>query len=110
MIDALDECQISDRSRTTVLDKVFKLQARYSLNFLETSRFIPDITARVESWPSLEIRASKPDVMRYLRTNVDKRLPSFVSRHTEFLSEITSEIADAVEGMQVHPQIKHPYI
>ncbi|KAL2014315.1 hypothetical protein VTN00DRAFT_1840 [Thermoascus crustaceus] len=104
VIDALDECQISDGSRTRILDEIFSLQAKYSLNFFATSRFIPEITARFENKPSQEICASRQDVMRYLRGHL-ARLPSFVSRSPELQDEITVGIAEAADGMFLLAQL-----
>src|SRR5262249_1399229 len=55
VMDALDEC---GESRDRILDEVFNLQVKHNLNFLATSRSIPEITARFEGMPSQEIRAS----------------------------------------------------
>ncbi|KAE8386109.1 hypothetical protein BDV23DRAFT_187582 [Aspergillus alliaceus] len=62
-----------------LLDEIFGLQATNDVNLLATARFIPGITAKFLGKPTKEIRASKPDVMRYLSDNQNK-LPSFVSR------------------------------
>jgi hypothetical protein len=43
IIDALDECQVSDRGRRKFLSEVFNLQAKTRANLFATSRFIPEI-------------------------------------------------------------------
>src|SRR4051794_10623486 len=48
IIDALDECQVSDEGRGKFLSEIFKLQAKTSANLFATSRFIPDIKAEFE--------------------------------------------------------------
>jgi Cdc6-like AAA superfamily ATPase len=98
VIDALDECQSSDGSRTRILNEIFGLQYEHNLNFLATSRFIPEITALFNDKPSLEIRAVEEDVSIFLRANLAK-LPSFVSRSSKLQDEITSTITKAADGM-----------
>jgi hypothetical protein len=43
VVDALDECQISDGSRVRLVEELFSLQAYYRVNIFVTSRFIPEI-------------------------------------------------------------------
>lgn len=87
VIDALDECQTSNGLRTRILYEIFDLQVECSLNFLATSRFIPERTESFDDKPSLEIRAKTHDMMRYPRGHLDK-LPSFVRRSLELQNEI----------------------
>lgn len=98
VIDALDECRTDDRSRSRLLGEIFKLQAAYNLNFLATSRFIPEITTVFAGKPSLEIRANKEDVMGYLRGHLEK-LPSFVLRSAVLQDEIVIGVTEAADGM-----------
>jgi hypothetical protein len=98
VIDALDECQTYDGPRSKILDEIFSLQLQYPVGFLATSRFIPDVVAMFQQTCTIEIRASKPDLMRYLDASLDK-LPSFVSRNPELQKEIITGIADTVDGM-----------
>jgi hypothetical protein len=44
VVDALDECQVSDNCRSRFLLEIFNLQVKYSTNIFATSRFIPEIT------------------------------------------------------------------
>jgi Holliday junction resolvasome RuvABC ATP-dependent DNA helicase subunit len=98
VIDALDECRMNDGSRTRFLDAMFELQDACNINLLATSRFIPEITERFKEKPTLEIRASRADVMRYLQGNLSM-LPAFVSRNPELQTEISTEITRTVDGM-----------
>lgn len=98
IIDALDECQSMDESRDRLLSEIFNLQTKSDLSFLATSRSIPEIMARFEGNPSLEIQASSQDVQRYLRGHL-RRLPRFVSQSTELQDEIITDITKAVDGM-----------
>jgi hypothetical protein len=96
VVDALDECGTLAISR--ILDEFFNLQMTNNLNLLATSRFIPEIMARLQNKLTQEIRAAKPDVMAYLNANL-KRLPAFVSQNQQLQQKITKEITDAVGGM-----------
>ncbi|KAJ5964750.1 uncharacterized protein N7479_004626 [Penicillium vulpinum] len=104
VIDSLDECRMYDGSRTKLLDAMFELQDACNINILATSRFIPGITERFEKRPTLEIRASTGDVKRYLRGNL-AMLPAFVLRNPELQTEISTEIAMAVDGMFLLAQL-----
>jgi hypothetical protein len=46
IVDALDECQVSDGCRMTFLTEIFSLQTKTKANLFATSRFIPDITEK----------------------------------------------------------------
>ncbi|KAJ5356449.1 hypothetical protein N7517_011058 [Penicillium concentricum] len=104
IIDALDECQISGGPLSNLLNIVFALQEASGLNFLATSRFIPDIEERFKAMPKLEIRASKEDVTRYLRGNLSN-LPNFVTRSEDLQEEISEKITAAVDGMFLLAQL-----
>lgn len=62
IVDALDECQVSDRSHRTILREIFKLQAKTRANLFATSRFTDEIMKQFEGALSLEIRATSEDV------------------------------------------------
>ncbi|KAJ5906798.1 uncharacterized protein N7473_003714 [Penicillium subrubescens] len=104
IIDALDECDVSNRSCSRLLDSIFNLQSECNVNIFATSRFIPEITERFKGMPTLEIRASKEDVTRYLRDNLSI-LPSFVSRNQDLQEEISTAITTAVDGMFLLAQL-----
>lgn len=96
VVDALDECGIVTITR--ILDVLYDLQKSNNLSILATSRFIPEIMVMFESKSTLEIRATKPDVITYLNANINK-LPAFVSRNPELRQKITNDIANSVNGM-----------
>jgi Cdc6-like AAA superfamily ATPase len=100
IIDALDECQISDDSRNQFLSEIFNLRTKTGANIFATSRFIPEIMKRFEGCVSLEIRASIDDVERYLDGHI-LRLPLCVSRSYALQENIKAEITKAVDGMYV---------
>ena len=100
VVDALDECQVSDGCRTKFLTEIFNLQNRYGTNTLATSRFIPEIVDLFKGTVSLEIRASSEDVERYLEGHIGQ-LPSFVQQNRQLQEDIKIGISDAVDGMYV---------
>jgi Cdc6-like AAA superfamily ATPase len=103
IIDALDECQVSDRGRTRLLSEIFNLQAKTGASLFVTSRFIPWIMKEFEGSALLEIRASDKDVQRYLDGHMSQ-LPSFVLRSPDLQKEIKTEVTKAVDGMSVSSQ------
>jgi Cdc6-like AAA superfamily ATPase len=96
IVDALDECH--NLTISQLLNVIFDLQATENLNFLATSRFIPDIVTMFQNMPTLEIRAAKVDVMEYLVSNLHK-LPLFVSRDPQLQQDIVTSITNSVDGM-----------
>jgi Cdc6-like AAA superfamily ATPase len=100
IVDALDECRISDVRWKKFLDKIFSLQAKTRASLFATSRFIPEIAEKFSGSTSLEIRANSHDVRRYLEGHM-YQLPGFVARRQELQEEIKSEIIQSVDGMCV---------
>ena len=100
VVDALDECQVSDGCRSRFLSEIFSLQTKCGINVFATSRFIPEITEKFKGGTSLEIRASNEDVRKYLDGHIF-RLPQFVVRNPELQDEIKTEIVRLVDGMYV---------
>ncbi|KAK3934115.1 hypothetical protein QBC46DRAFT_368418 [Diplogelasinospora grovesii] len=94
IVNALNECRVSDGCRTRFLSELFNLQTRHETNIFATSRFIPEIINRFKTGVSLEIRASTDDVARYLEGYIG-----------ELLSFITIRISEAVDGMFLLAQI-----
>lgn len=100
VIDALDECQVSNSGRRKLLSEIFNPQVKTGVNVFATSRFIPEIIKEFEGSVLLEIRASDEDVQRYLDGHI-LELPSFVTRRHNLQEEIKTEIIKAVDGMYV---------
>jgi Cdc6-like AAA superfamily ATPase len=100
IIDALDECQVSNGDRKTLLREIFDLQAKSEFCLFATSRFIPDVVEEFKGSLSLEIRAHDNDVKRYLSSQM-KLLPNFVLRNADLQEEIKNIIIDAIGGMYV---------
>jgi hypothetical protein len=100
IVDALDECQISDGCRQRFLSSLFSLQAKCGANLFATSRLISSIEKEFQGNSKLEIRASEEDVRKYLNGHL-YRLPGFVARSPELQEEIKTDIVKAVDGMYV---------
>ncbi|GAB1198163.1 hypothetical protein APSETT444_007471 [Aspergillus pseudonomiae] len=98
IIDALDECQVSNEDRERFLQIVFGIQERAKANILVTSRFVHEIETRFEGSIRLEIRASNTDVRRYLEQRLQS-FPSFVLHNPALQREIKTKLARAVDGM-----------
>lgn len=104
IVDALDECQASNKCRSTLLLEIFNLQAKTKANFFATSRRIPDIERAFKGYPSLEILASDEDVQKYLDSQMSE-LPGCVSKRPELQEEIKIKIVKAIDGMYVAPLV-----
>jgi len=96
VIDALDECQVSDGCRTRLLSEIFNLQIKNGASIFVTSRFIPDITKTFQGSLSVEIRASEEDLQKYLDGRILKSESVVLKSCRE---EIKTEITKAVNGM-----------
>ena len=100
IVDALDECQVTDGCRTRLLSGIFKLQERVRVNIFSTSRYNPEIVEIFKESISLEIRAKDEDVQTYLASHME-RLPSFVLSNPNLQNKIKATISKAVDGMYV---------
>jgi hypothetical protein len=98
VLDALDECQVSDGGRKRFLSEIFNLQKHSQINLFATSRFIPEIQNEFKSSITLEIRASADDIQRYLTGKMSQLRP-FVLRNPDLQQKIKTEITRAVDGM-----------
>ncbi|KAI1661134.1 hypothetical protein F4813DRAFT_378815 [Daldinia decipiens] len=104
IVDALDECQVSNGTGSKLISGIFNIQQKHETNFLATSRFIPDITASFKGYTTLEIRASKADVEKYVDDHIEE-LPSFVAGKPGLKDEIIRTISDAADGMFLLAQL-----
>jgi hypothetical protein len=98
MVDALDECQVSDGRRQKFLADLFSLHTKCGANLFATSRPIASIEKEFQGNPMLEIRARDKDVRRYLEGHMF-RLPGFVARSLELQEEIKTDIVKAIDGI-----------
>lgn len=104
IIDALDECKVSDGDQTKFISEILRLQTNTRTNLLVTSRFIPHITEKFQEGASLEIRATNEDVWRYLDEHLS-HLPPFVHRNSDLQELIKTRIVKAVDGMYAPPYV-----
>jgi Cdc6-like AAA superfamily ATPase len=98
IVDALDECQVSNGCRSRFLSEIFTLQQKCQVNIFATSRFILEVTEKFKGKTSLEIRANDEDVQKYLEGRIllsDRKLLK------TFHEEIKTKITKAVDGMYV---------
>jgi len=98
LVDALDECQVTNNGRERFLSTIFGLQSTTGANIFATSRHIPDIAKRFEGSIKVEIRATDEDVREYVRSR-SSELPECVQSTTGLRTEVEDGIAVAVEGM-----------
>jgi len=98
IIDALDECQVSDSCRTRFLTEIFAFQAKCGANIFATSRSIPEIITKFNDSTSIEIRARDEDVRKYLDSHISQSESTILKAHRE---EIKTKITKAVGGMYV---------
>ncbi|KAF2179509.1 hypothetical protein K469DRAFT_300743 [Zopfia rhizophila CBS 207.26] len=104
IVDALDECRVSDGSRGRFLSEIFNLQVKTRANIFATSRYIPEIGKEFEGSILVEIRASGNDVRKYLEGHI-LQLPSFVLCSPDLQEKIKTEIIKAVDGMFLLAQL-----
>jgi len=100
IVDALDECQVSDRCRSTFISSIFNLQAKTGAKLFTTSRPIPDIEREFKGFLSREILATDGDIRRYLDGHMSQ-LPVFVLSRLNLQEDIKNEISKAANGMLV---------
>ena len=98
IIDALDECASTDRQQ--LLKEVFSFQNQAQVNIFATSRF--DTKIQFNEGKYIEIRASKEDVERYLKSQMH-HLPTCVMKNPTLQREIATEITKAFDGMYAVP-------
>lgn len=62
VVDGVDECQVDNRCRASLLSELSSIQEKCKANLFITSRFISEIMERFEGSTTLEIQASEQDV------------------------------------------------
>lgn len=100
IIDALDECAMGDSSRDRMLREIFRMQKQGPISLFATSRFNPEIQHLFRGELSLEIRASKDDIAKFLAEHLSE-LPTCVQDDVTLQKSIMSEVIRASEGMYV---------
>ncbi|PNY27023.1 Uncharacterized protein TCAP_03048, partial [Tolypocladium capitatum] len=97
LIDAIDECRISDGSRTRFFGGIFSLQDETRASIFATSRYPSDITELFGSISLREIRAAQEDLRRHIHERMST-LPSFIRRNTALQEEVKIGIANSAQG------------
>ena len=98
IVDALDECQVSDGSRSMLLSEMFNLQQKCKVNIFATSRLIPEVTENFKEYTRLDIRAHDEDVRNYLEGRISRTSRKFLRTLPE---DIKAKVVKAVDGMYV---------
>jgi Cdc6-like AAA superfamily ATPase len=101
IIDALDECHVSNKACNRLLSEVYSLRAQAQVNLFATSRFVPEITLHFEGCMSKEIRADSDDVLRYVNERIPQLLRSRISKYLDLQDAIRREVVKAADGMYV---------
>jgi hypothetical protein len=100
VVDALDECQEKDGTRSQLLPKLRDLQRKADMRLMVTSRFIPHIENEFRLALRLEARASDEDVKRFVIGQM-YRLPKCIQRDNELQRFVQDKIVEAADGMSV---------
>lgn len=103
VIDALDECAISDGNHTirrSFIRELVQLQKEEGFNLLATSRQDQEIAAHFEGSASVEIQASSEDIQYYVDIRMND-LPSFVRKRERLKESIKDGITKAARDMYV---------
>ena len=98
LVDALDEYDDKDKTRSSFIDRLFELQQSKCTRILATSRFLPAIVDRFGTALTLEVRASHQDIQRYVKGQM-LHLPRCVQKDEALQEVIIREVADAADGM-----------
>lgn len=97
-IDALDECQLNERS--LFISALFDLQSKAEVNVFATSRPIMEVEKLFNEYQSIDIVASPDDIYKYVDGHISQ-LPDFVQHTPDLQEEIKMEISASVQGMSV---------
>ncbi|KAK2800833.1 hypothetical protein FQN50_007974 [Emmonsiellopsis sp. PD_5] len=99
VIDALDEQKYSEEGWSAMVSGIFKLQSQFGINFLATSRFIPEIELQFEGAIQKEIRANEGDILKYVDSRVCRLLRSRIPKYPDLQSLVKREVLAATDGM-----------
>ncbi|KAI9776598.1 MAG: hypothetical protein M1839_009502 [Geoglossum umbratile] len=103
IVDALDECGISDGERQKFLSAIFSLQDKTKANLFATSRINDSIAKLFKGALSLQIRASDKDVESYLDGQMSHLRSDILDEALRGV--IRREIIRAVDGMFLLAQL-----
>ncbi|CCD49686.1 hypothetical protein BofuT4_P093940.1 [Botrytis cinerea T4] len=99
VVDALDECEETKKTRTNLIRQLQNLPSNAHL--LLTSRRLGDIEEKLSDYPHLEIRASDDDVRAYLEARIDteENILKFCKKDPTLRKTIIGKIAEKAHGM-----------
>ena len=101
VVDALDEFASSAGRREELVDRLPELQAASGSRLLVTSRDYAEIADKFETATSIEVRASRPDVLRYINGRFND-MPECI-RKSGLLRDLTrNRILRATDGMHAN--------
>jgi hypothetical protein len=98
IVDALDECT-AGKCRTTLLSKIFELQAKLGINIFATSRIKGEVTKLFDGALCLTIRANDEDLKTYLNGRMIHEQPDIFSGDIQEMA--VSEMIKAADGLYV---------
>ncbi|UPL04021.1 hypothetical protein LCI18_014955 [Fusarium solani-melongenae] len=98
IVDALDECQESNDCLPMLLSELFDLQKQLGVNIFATARPLGHIKLSFERAISIEIRAHREDVRKYVSGRLGE-LPMVVQNDPELQEDIMNKISEVVDGM-----------
>ncbi|KAK6358787.1 hypothetical protein TWF730_008106 [Orbilia blumenaviensis] len=98
VVDALDECKISDYCRNQLLQKSFQLHTDFGINLFATSRDIKDIADQFRERKSTELRikADEADLGIYLDGQINQLERRLICENRE---SVKKGIISAADGM-----------
>jgi len=102
VVDALDECDDNNETRTMLLNNLLKLPTTTSL--MVTSRHVSSIELQLDQPCCLEIRASDIDMRIYLERQIQRkeRLRKHTQKDSSLVEVILEEVVKAAQGMLVY--------
>jgi Cdc6-like AAA superfamily ATPase len=100
IVDALDEYQENDGTRSQLLAKLRDLQRQADVRLMVTSRFIQDIQDEFRQALRLEVQADNADMKQFVMGQM-YRLPKCVQRDNELRKLVQDKIVEAADGMLV---------
>jgi len=101
IVDALDECNESDGTRSKLMKELQQSPANLSL--LCTSRLLGDIEKRFATASRLEILARDTDVEAYVQARISEEssLAEFCEKDKNLRSTIIKRLVEKAKGMSV---------
>ncbi len=104
VVDALDELPVSHQGRQILLANLRSLQKIQNVNFMMTSRFVPQIDHELQDSLFLEIRASNEDIKKYVYGHICD-LTTSAQNNSTLQDDIANSIVDVVDGMFLLAQL-----